>query len=254
MAQVSDRILVWFSCGAPSAVAAKLAISDYGHERVQVVNCDTKPSEHSDNKRFFGDVQAWLSHPIIEIRSQKYATVDDVFEKVRYMAGVKGARCTTELKKIPRMEFAKPDDWHVFGLTFDERDRVREFSARNPDLKLKWVLVDHAMTKADCVIEIVRAGIALPAMYKLGFENNNCPGCVKASSPWYWDMVRTHFPEVFNRRCQQSRAIGCKLVEIHHHERIFLDELPPGPFTKHREAIHCGPDCGIQMNMFSPLK
>lgn len=54
--RAADRILVWFSCGAPSAVAAKLAIQDYGHDRVVVVNNDTKNSEHPDNYRFFNDI------------------------------------------------------------------------------------------------------------------------------------------------------------------------------------------------------
>lgn len=138
-----SRILVWFSCGAPSAVAGKLMIQDFGHDRVEIVNCDTKPSEHADNYRFSKEIEHWLDHPITEIRSIKYATVDEVFEKVRYMSGVRGARCTTELKKIPRMQFASPDDWHVFGLTFDEKDRIRDFTARNPDLNLRWPLVDH---------------------------------------------------------------------------------------------------------------
>lgn len=160
---MDSRIIVWFSCGAPSAVASKLAIQDYGHERVEVVNCDTKPSEHGDNYRFYKQVQEWLQHPIIEIRNEKYADVDEVIEKTRYMSGPKGARCTTELKKNP------------------------------------------------------------------------------------------HFPEVFKRRCEQSRKIGCRLVEITHHTRIFLDELPPGPFKKVRESLSCGPDCGIQMPLISPV-
>lgn len=251
---MSERIVVWFSCGAPSAVAAKLTIQDYGHERVEVVNCDTKSSEHHDNLRFYRMVQEWLVHPIVEIRSEKYSDVDEVFEKTGYMSGPKGARCTTELKKKPRLKYATPDDIHVFGLTFDERKRVREFASRNPELRLKWILVDHGMTRLDCISEVVRAGIVLPTMYQIGFDNNNCPGCVKASSPWYWDMVRTHFPEVFKRRCDQSRKIGCRLVEIHSHERIYLDELPPGPFPKVRENLSCGPECGIQMPMFSPIK
>jgi hypothetical protein len=241
----------WFSCGVPSAVAAKLAIRDYGSDQVQVVNCDTKSSEHSDNYRFFNQVQDWLGQKIIEIKSADYSTVDDVFERVRYMSGVKGARCTTELKKIPRLKFAQPDDIHIFGMTFDERKRVREFSMRNPDMRLRWILVDHCMSRADCMDEIRTAGIAEPEMYRLGFDNNNCPGCVKASSPWYWDMVRRHFPEVFKRRCEQSRAIGCRLVEIRHHERIFLDELPAGPFKQWRrkENMSCGPECGIQIKL-----
>lgn len=246
-----ERILCWFSCGAASACAAKETLKRYGesHE-VLVVNCDTRPSEHPDNYRFSQEVEKWLGVPIIYIRNEDYATVDDVFEQTRYMAGVRGARCTTELKKIPRLRFARPDDWHVFGLTFDEGKRVRDFTSRNPDLRLKWVLVDARITKADCLQQIDNAGIGLPAMYLLGFDNNNCPGCVKASSPWYWDRVRKFFPLVFQRRCAQSRKLGVRLVELHHHQRIFLDQLPQGPFRKNRkENLSCGPECGIQLKL-----
>lgn len=242
------RILCWFSCGAASAFAAKLTLRYYSETHdVLVVNCDTRPSEHPDNYRFTEDVQHWLGVPITHIRSEEYADVDEVFARTRYMAGVRGARCTAELKKVPRQRFALLTDWHVFGYTVDEAKRLREFRQRNPDLLLRWPLVEHAITKADCLREIQTAGIALPAMYLLGFDNNNCPGCVKASSPWYWDMVRTHFPEVFARRCRQSRELGVRLVEIRHHERIFLDKLPPGPFKKRRrnENLSCGPECGV---------
>lgn len=241
------RILCWFSCGAASAVATKKTLEYYGgHHDVIPVCCDTRPSEHSDNYRFSADCERWFGKPIVYIRNPQYETVDDVFERTRYMAGVAGARCTTELKKIPRLQFAKPDDTHVFGFTFDERARLRGFVMRNPELTLKWFLVEHGIRKVDCYTELQRAGIILPAMYLLGFDNNNCPGCVKASSPWYWDMVRTHFPAVFKRRCEQSRALGVRLVEIKHHVRIFLDELPPGPFKKRgkKENLSCGPECG----------
>jgi len=244
------RILCWFSCGAPSAVAAKKTISYYGKSReVVVVNCDTRPSEHEDNYRFSAECERWFGQPIVYIRNPEYATVDDVFELKRYMSGVAGARCTTELKKLPRHEFARPDDTHVFGFTYGERERAAIFTIRNPDMNLLWILVKLELTKRDCLAELRMAGIKQPVMYDLGFNNNNCPGCVKSSSPWYWDMVRTHFPEVFKRRCRQSRAIGCRLVEIHHHERIFLDELPPGPFKKSgkKENLSCGPECGIQL-------
>jgi hypothetical protein len=240
------RILCWFSCGAPSAVASKICLEEFGKDRVLVVNCDTKPSEHPDNYRFFNEVQEWLGVKVVELRNEKFADVDATFKT--YMAGIRGAVCTTELKKIPRLKFAQPDDVNVFGFTVGEKKRVREFEQRNPDMLLKWPLVEQNITRAECVRRINAAGIVQPEMYRLGFDNNNCPGCVKASSPWYWDMVRTHFPEVFKRRCEQSRAIGCRLVEIHHHERIFLDELPAGPF-KHRakkEHMSCGPECGIQ--------
>jgi hypothetical protein len=245
---MKQRIIVWFSNGATSAVASKVTIDRYGKSHdVQVVCCDTRPSENSDNYRFSKDVERWIGQPIIFIRNEDYKTVDDVFEKHRYMSGVKGARCTVELKKKPRFAFADSDDWHVFGFSYNEQKRIRDFIQRNPDMKLLWILSKHGITKQDCYRRLEAAGIELPLMYRLGFDNNNCPGCVKASSPWYWDMVRTHFPEVFKRRCEQSRSIGVRLVEIKHHVRIFLDELPPGPFKKRgkKENLSCGPECGI---------
>lgn len=247
-----NRILTWFSHGAPSAVAAKKAINYLGDgNEVLVVNCDTRTSEHPDNYRFSTDCERWFGQPIIHISNPRYSTVDDVFEKERYMSGVAGARCTTELKKMPRMEFARPDDIHIFGFTVYEKDRAADLRQRNPELRLRFLLIELGLTKTDCFLELRKAGIKMPAMYELGFENNNCPGCVKASSPWYWDLVRRHFPEVFKRRCEQSRAIGCRLVEIHHHERIFLDELPIGPFRKPRkkENMSCGPECGLQQRL-----
>ena len=37
---MNDRVLVSFSCGAASAVAAKMAVEKYG-DRVEVIYCDT---------------------------------------------------------------------------------------------------------------------------------------------------------------------------------------------------------------------
>lgn len=252
--EVDDRILCWFSCGVPSAVAAKKTIELYGAtNEVLVVNCDTRPSEHSDNYRFSSEVEAWLGQSITYIRNSDYQTVDDVFEHRRYMSGVKGAPCTNLLKKVPRIAFADPDDIHVFGFTATGRERKRalDFETKNPELYLLFTLIDQGLTTKNCHEIIAQANISPPAMYQLGFDNNNCPGCVKASSPWYWDMVRTHFPEVFARRCEQSRRIGCRLVEIRHHVRIFLDELPPGPFKrrKKKENLSCGPECGVPVTL-----
>lgn len=240
-------MIVWFSCGAASAVAAKMAVSLYQESyEIVVVCCDTRPSEHNDNYRFSAEVEKWIGQPIQFISNEEFGTVDDVFEKHRYMAGPKGARCTVELKKKPRFAYAKPDDTHVFGFTFDEQKRVREFVQRNPELKLKWLLVENKIGKQTCYTMLQKAGIRLPEMYLLGFDNNNCPGCVKATSPWYWDMVRKHFPEVFARRCAQSRKLNVRLVELKG-TRIFLDELPQGPFKKRgkKENMSCGPECGI---------
>lgn len=234
------RRAVWFSCGSASAVAAKLAVEAYG-DACEVVYCDTMATEHEDNARFFADVQRWIGKPITVIRSAKYATVDEVFERRRYMSGVAGAICTTEMKKFPREAWQRPDDVHIFGYTYDEQSRAEGFEENNPSLSVEWILIDHFVTKAECLRRLKAAGIALPTMYALGFEHNNCLGCVKATSPGYWNRTRRHFPEVFDRRAAQSRALGVRLVRLND-VRIQLDDLPAdadGP----DDEIECGPMC-----------
>ena len=240
------KVIAWFSCGASSAVAAKRAVEHPPDGRtVEIVYCNTLSTEHPDNKRFLSQCTIWFQQPIRVISSEDFQTVDEVFEKTGYMSGVKGARCTTEMKKIPRLKFASPDDIHVFGFTSNEGKRIREFESRNPDMRLRWMLRDLGITKADCLQELMVVPIRLPTMYLLGYRNNNCLGCVKSSSPGYWSKIRKDFPDVFKRRCEQSRKLGVRLVEIHHHERIFLDELPDQEFPYKGENISCGPECGV---------
>lgn len=241
------RVVCWFSCGAASAVAAKIAIEKYTDLPVVVVYCNTSADEHADNKRFFAEVEWWLGRRIEVISSETYRSVEEVWVARKYMAGIAGAPCTVEMKKLPRFNFAQVDDINVFGFTADEHRRIRDFESHNPELTLDWVLRDGGITKLDCFRQLNTAGIELPVMYHLGFKNNNCIGCVKASSPRYWAMVREHFPEVFKRRAVLSRKIGARLTRIKldgEWVRIFLDELPSEGFTTDvLEDVSCGPDC-----------
>lgn len=239
---MTSRVVAWFSCGAASAVAAKIAVEKYG-DRASVVYCDTMASEHPDNARFMRDVERWLGRSVTRLRSQEFATVDEVFERTRYMAGIGGARCTTEMKKVPRFRFQRADDIHIFGFTADETNRIERFAQTNPELTCDWVLRDFGWDKEICLEQVRAAGIALPVMYSLGYRNNNCLGCVKATSARYWQMIRRDFPEVFERRAQQSRDLGVRLTRVRG-ERCFIDEIPveymaPEPL----ENISCGPEC-----------
>lgn len=238
----SQRKLVWFSYGAASAVAWYLAKKEYSN--VLAVNCDTSANEHPDNKRFKEDVERWVGDKVVVISNPDYSTVEEVAEKTRYMAGISGARCTVELKKIPRFNFQRPDDIHIFGLTSDEHKRIGQFKNNHPDLYLDFILQRYDVTKEDCFSFLVDAGIELPAMYKLGFKNNNCIGCYKATSAAYWNKVRMHFPEVFETRCRQSRELGVKLTR-YKGEGIYLDQLPEDYMIDKKiiEDLSCGPQC-----------
>lgn len=242
---MSDRMVVWFSCGAASAAAAKLAVNTYG-DACEVVYCDTMSTEHPDNARFFADVQRWIGRPITVIRSEKYRDIDEVFERTRFMSGIKGARCTTELKKLPREAFQRDHDTHIFGYTVEETKRAAEFEENNPALAVEWLLIDRYMTKVDCLEMLREAGITLPAMYALGFAHNNCIGCPKATSPGYWNRTRRLFPDVFARRAAQSRLLGVRLARLSGDVRVFLDELPPTADAPD-DDIDCGPVCQVPL-------
>ena len=164
------------------------------------------------------------------------------------MAGIAGARCTTELKKLVRQRFERDDDIHIFGYTVDEHSRAARFEGNNPELSCEWMLIDSFIRKKDCHRILREAGIEPPVMYSLGFEHNNCLGCVKATSPGYWNRTRREFPDAFARRARQSRDINARLVRVNG-ERIFLDELDPSEGLDEPDGnIECGPFC--EMDLF----
>jgi len=228
MSETAPTIAVWFSCGAASAVAAKLTLSRYGAtHRVRVVN-NPVAEEDEDNRRFLRDVENWLGVPVEIAVNDRFpdASAETVWAKRRFMSGPHGAPCTIELKKVARQQWEainKPD-WHVLGFTYDEKDRHERF-IRSERENVLPVLIDARMSKQDCARYLAECGIEPPRIYALGYPNANCIGCVKATSPTYWNLVRKQHPEVFERRAVQSREIGARLVR-HNDERLFLDELP----------------------------
>jgi hypothetical protein len=264
---MKGRILVWFSCGAASAVAAKLAVDKYRNDNLEIVLCDTLKHEHPDNERFIRDVEKWLGFPVKRLRTTNPRFLDEqgrpdiyqVFDSTGWLVGPQGARCTNELKRQVRRDYQEPDDVHIFGLTVDEtmplcknptKDRISRLERENPELFLEWNLRDNAITKDACYKIIKAAGIELPMMYRLGYTNNNCIGCVKGYAG-YWNKIRRDFPETFARMAAQERKMrggkGVSLVRISINgkpTRVFLDELPPDVGDYGNEPdIECGAQC-----------
>lgn len=169
-------VICWFSCGAASAVAAKHMLEHPIDGMTSLIAyCDTAINEHADNERFLADCQRWLGTEIIRLRSKRFPSmlIDDVFRKERYLMGRHGAPCTRALKSRVRMDFQVPRDIHVFGYTFDELTRWHDFQRRNDTIDCVAPLVDQHIDKLSTKRALLRAGIALPAMYELGYEHNN---------------------------------------------------------------------------------
>ncbi|MEY4952374.1 MAG: Verrucomicrobia phage, partial [Pseudomonadota bacterium] len=174
-----NRIVCWFSCGAASAVATKLAITENAGRRPIVVAYTEVVNEHPDNKRFLKDCERWFGQEIVILQNEKYqGDIMQVFRKERFISGPKGAPCTRLLKRWPRIMFEDETDTQVFGFTSEEAGRAARFSASNDYMDLSTPLIDRGMAKADCQALLWAEGIKLPAMYDLGYRNNNCIGCV----------------------------------------------------------------------------
>ncbi len=240
-----DTIVVWFSCGAASAVAAKLTIIQYGATcNIRVLN-NPVLEEDIDNIRFLKDVEKWLGIEVEMVTNSKYpsCSASDVWDKQNFMSSPYGAPCTYELKKKARYQFEMDNDisWHVLGFTLGEEKRFCNFQERERQNSLP-VLIEHGMTKGDCFLYLKNAGIDLPRVYEMGYPNANCIGCVKATSPTYWNHVRKMHPDVFYKLAVQSRRIGAKLVRVRG-VRIFLDELSPD--AKGRPMKNLDFECGI---------
>ncbi len=221
-----QRILAWFSRGAASAVATKQTLKSMRRNRVVIVHCATH-AEHPDNDRFEKACVQWFGVLVVSIASDKYADTWDVWTKKRYLAGIDGAPCTTELKVIPRLAFQRPDDIHVFGYTADGPDvaRASRLRANYPELTIETPLIDAGLTKAGCLAMLRNAGIEPPLTYAQGFPSANCLPCVKATSAAYWALVRKHYPERFDRMAKLSRELDVRLCRISG-ERAFIDEIP----------------------------
>jgi len=238
-----ERVVVWFSCGATSAIAAKLAVDRYRRAGLPllVLYCETR-SEHEDNQRFLRACEHWFDMHILSVSTGRYRDTWDVWERERYIAGVAGAKCTTELKKRVRQEMEEVGDLHVFGYDSDEADRASAFRRNNPEVSAWFPLLDAGLDKAHCLRALDAAGIARPTMYLLGYRNNNCIGCPKGGAG-YWNKIRRDFPNVFERMAALEERLGARLIKLSS-GRVSLRELPPNVGRYESEpSLSCGVLC-----------
>jgi len=245
---VSDyaRIVCQFSCGAASAVATKLVLAQ--HPDAPIINAFVA-EEHPDNRRFLADCEGWFGRAVTVLRDEKYrASAIEVFRRKRYIKGIAGAPCSRELKRRLLDNFKRPGDVMVFGYTAEEEDRLDDFRERNPDRPVIAPLIERGLGKEDCKAMVRRAGIELPLMYRLGYDNANCIGCVKGGAG-YFRAIREDFPAEFEALAAVESDIGPGAYILRHRsgplkgQRFPLRELPPGPIRRNESPPACGLMC-----------
>jgi 3'-phosphoadenosine 5'-phosphosulfate sulfotransferase (PAPS reductase)/FAD synthetase len=246
------RFICNFSCGAASAVATKLVLGEYGlsHE-VLVVNALVK-EEHPDNRRFLDDCAKWFGVPITVVQNEKYgASARDVFRRRRFLKSKQGAPCSKILKREVLDVLRRHDDTVVLGYTAEEQHRLDAWIDANNDMRVVAPLIEQGLGKADVLAMVQRAGIELPMMYRLGYHNANCIGCVKGGAG-YWNKIRKDFPADFEEMAQIEKSIGPGARLLRHRsgplkgQRFYLHELAPdvGQYRYQDEPdISCSAAC-----------
>jgi 3'-phosphoadenosine 5'-phosphosulfate sulfotransferase (PAPS reductase)/FAD synthetase len=236
---MTKRIVCWFSCGAASAVATKIALGEFKDHEIIIAYTEVA-EEHPDNKRFLADCEQWFGQKILILGNEKYEkSIYKVFEK-NFIRTPKGAPCTRELKKRVRQRFEQLNDKQVFGYTAEEQARLDRFIDANNDVDIYAPLIEKGLGKEDCLAMLENAGIELPAMYKLGYHNNNCIGCVKGGMG-YWNKIKIDFPEHFDRMAKLERFKSQTVFKDR-----YLDELKPTDGNYPSEpSIECSIFCHL---------
>jgi hypothetical protein len=215
---------------------------------VSIINAYVK-EEHEDNRRFLADCEKWFNHPITILQDEKFgASATEVWKRKRFLAnGMWGAPCSYELKRTVLNKWCRPEDIFVMGYTIEEEGRIARFFDANNGRKALFPLVDRNLTHADCLAIVERAGIELPAMYRLGYNNANCIGCCRGGEG-YWNKIRVDFPERFEEVCVIQDILGPGSYIFRDRntgERFSLRQLPPEKGRHDEELPSCSFFCAM---------
>lgn len=229
----------WFSAGISSAVATKMAIDSVGVDKIIYIHID---DQHPDSMRFLVDCQEWFGKEI-EILQSPYKCVENAVFGVGgkgYVNGPAGASCTNLLKKRVRKEWEHNNKDkkinYIWGMDSDESNRADRINITMPEFTHMFPLIDARIGKRHAHEIATASGIVRPAMYELGYSNNNCLGCVKGGKG-YWNKIRKEFPDIFRQRSEMERKVGHSCIN-----GTFLDELDPDAGREEPMIID---DCGI---------
>lgn len=212
-------LVSWFSCGCSSFVATYLL-----RDKVDEIIYTHINNQHPDSLRFLHDCENLLGRKITVLQSPYFSNIYDVFRSVNLINTPHGAPCTRILKKSVRKdwELSHPGKHtYIWGFDCSERNRAERLIDSMPKYNHLFPLIDNLFDKNDVHGFCDRLGLKRPYMYDLGYNNNNCVGCVKGGMG-YWNKIRVDFPDVFDKMASLERELNCTVLN-----GTYLDELSP---------------------------
>lgn len=231
----------WISAGVSSFIAGYLE-----RETIDKFIYIDVADQHPDSMRFIKDCEKVLGKEV-EILKSPYGSVENATRAGGVITLPSGfATCTNWLKKRVRKqwedEHRQYDITYVWGMDIDEKDRAERLKETMCDVTHCFPLIDRNISKQEAHGICAELGVSRPVMYDLGYNNNNCIGCVKGGMG-YWNKIRVDFPEVFESRAKLERDIGHSILK-----GCYLDELEP---NRGRMSEEIPTDCNIfcQLNL-----
>lgn len=224
----------WLSAGVSSFIAGYLSKDVDKFIYIDIAD------QHPDSMRFIKDCEKALNKPVQILRSEQYSSVEEVCLAFRFVASAHGAKCTEVLKKRVRKkweyEHRNDDITYIWGLDCTEARRAERLTESMPNFQHEFPLIEHNLTKQSAHAICQQLGVRRPAMYDMGYQNNNCIGCIKGGMG-YWNKIRVDFPNVFSSRAKMEREIGHSILN-----GVYLDDLDPKSGRMQEEIM---PDCDI---------
>lgn len=188
------KYVVSVSGGKGSYEALRRTLEQKGRENTVGVFADvgrivrdgeTVCGEDDDLYRFLSDIERSLDFPIHRIKSDVYTDIWDVFFKQRMLGSSMRDPCSRWMKRNliedwKRSHFGNVNVITVLGLSWQEADRISEFTAIFGDACWFPCCEEPHITYEDIDAELATRGIAPPRIHAEGFAHNNCGGfCVK---------------------------------------------------------------------------
>jgi len=244
MSENSSRCVVFFSGGAASWAAGKLAAEKYGRENTTLLFTDTM-IEDADLYRFLDEGARNIGAPLVRICDGR--TPWQVFHDVGILGNSRIDPCSRVLKREIAQKwitdnFEPSETSLVFGIDWTEAHRFERFD----DASGKWLGVKHryaklgwphveaictlapTMAKWDIWAWMKREGLKRSRSYDDGFAHDNCGGaCVKAGKAAWAHLLRRR-PDVYARWESEEEAFNAARPDKRA-QTILRDEFSGAP-------------------------
>ncbi len=226
--------VAWISAGVSSFMATYLA-----KDVDEIIYIDID-DQHPDSMRFIKDCEKVIGKSIQILKSPLNSVENAQLQAglVRMSTGY--TPCTNMLKKRVRKKWecthSDCDITYVWGFDVNEKNRAINLIEAMPEFNHEFPLIEHEFTKQEAHALCEKLGVKRPIMYDMGYNNNNCIGCVRGGMG-YWNKIRIDFPDVFQKRAKMERKLNSRCLK-----ECYLDELDPNRGRMSKEIM---PECNI---------